>query len=51
VAKILNKISPCLWFDKEAEQAMNYYLSIFKNGKAGEILRYGEARRCRRARC
>ncbi len=40
--KILNKISPCLWFDKEAEQAMHYYLSVFKNSKAGEILRYGE---------
>ena len=40
--KILNKISPCLWFDREAEQAMNFYLSVFKNGKAGEILRYGE---------
>ena len=40
--KILSKISPCLWFDREAEQAMNFYLSVFKNGKAGEILRYGE---------
>ena len=38
----MHKISPCLWFDKEAEQAMNFYLSVFKDGKAGEVLRYGE---------
>ena len=38
----MRKISPCLWFDKEAEQAMNFYLSVFKNSKAGEVLRYGE---------
>jgi predicted 3-demethylubiquinone-9 3-methyltransferase (glyoxalase superfamily) len=38
----MHKISPCLWFDKEAEQAMNFYLSVFWDGKAGEVLRYGE---------
>ena len=32
----------CLWFDKDAEQAMNFYLSVFRDGKPGEILRYGE---------
>jgi predicted 3-demethylubiquinone-9 3-methyltransferase (glyoxalase superfamily) len=39
----MNKITPFLWFDKEAEEAMNYYVSIFKNSKAGQITRYGEA--------
>jgi predicted 3-demethylubiquinone-9 3-methyltransferase (glyoxalase superfamily) len=39
---MMNKITPCLWFDKEAEQAVNFYLSVFKDGKVGEILRYGE---------
>ncbi|MCB1413712.1 MAG: VOC family protein [Xanthobacteraceae bacterium] len=38
----MKKISPCLWFDKDAEQAMNFYLSVFRDGKPGEILRYGE---------
>lgn len=38
----MNKITPCLWFDKEAEQAVNFYLSVFRDGKVGEVLRYGE---------
>jgi predicted 3-demethylubiquinone-9 3-methyltransferase (glyoxalase superfamily) len=36
------KITPFLWFDGTAEQAMNFYLSIFKNSKAGRIRRYGD---------
>lgn len=32
----------CLWFDKEAEEAANFYLSIFKNGSLGSISRYGK---------
>ena len=35
------KISPCLWFDTEAEEAANYYVSIFRNGRIGRIARYG----------
>jgi predicted 3-demethylubiquinone-9 3-methyltransferase (glyoxalase superfamily) len=37
------KIVPCLWFDNQAEQAANYYTSIFKNSKVGKITYYGEA--------
>jgi len=39
----MKKITPCLWFDHQAEEAMNFYVSIFKNAKVGEIRRYGEA--------
>lgn len=38
----MNKITPCLWFDSKAEEAMNFYISIFKNSKILSILRYGE---------
>jgi predicted 3-demethylubiquinone-9 3-methyltransferase (glyoxalase superfamily) len=36
------KISPCLWFDSEAEEAARFYVSIFKNSRMGKISRYGE---------
>ncbi len=36
-------ITPFLWFDNNAEEAMNFYLSVFKNSKAGRISRYGDA--------
>jgi len=39
----MQKITPFLWFDDKAEEAMNFYLSIFKNSKRGRISRYGEA--------
>jgi predicted 3-demethylubiquinone-9 3-methyltransferase (glyoxalase superfamily) len=39
----MQKITPCLWFDNNAEEAMNFYVSIFKNSKTGTITRYGEA--------
>lgn len=38
----LQKITPNLWFDGQAEEAVNYYLTIFKNSKTGRISRYGE---------
>jgi predicted 3-demethylubiquinone-9 3-methyltransferase (glyoxalase superfamily) len=38
----MQKILPCLWFDNQAEEAMNFYVSIFKNSKVGSITRYGE---------
>jgi predicted 3-demethylubiquinone-9 3-methyltransferase (glyoxalase superfamily) len=38
----MQKISPFLWFDHEAEEAAKFYASIFKNSKIGRILRYGE---------
>ena len=39
----MQKITPFLWFDDQAEEAMNFYCSIFKNSKVGSISRYGEA--------
>jgi predicted 3-demethylubiquinone-9 3-methyltransferase (glyoxalase superfamily) len=37
------KITPHLWFDKEAEEAANFYVSIFKDSKILNVSRYGEA--------
>jgi predicted 3-demethylubiquinone-9 3-methyltransferase (glyoxalase superfamily) len=39
----LQKITPFLWFDSEAEEAANFYTSIFKNSKIVKIAHYGEA--------
>ncbi len=39
----MQKITPFLWFDGKAEEAMNFYTSIFKNSKIGGVVRYGEA--------
>ena len=39
----MQKITPFLWFDGNAEEAMNFYTSVFKNSKVGNITRYGEA--------
>ncbi len=36
------KITPFLWFDKEAEEAAKFYTSIFKNSKIGKVSRYGK---------
>jgi predicted 3-demethylubiquinone-9 3-methyltransferase (glyoxalase superfamily) len=36
------KITPCLWFDTQAEQAANFYCSVFKDSKIGKISRYGK---------
>jgi predicted 3-demethylubiquinone-9 3-methyltransferase (glyoxalase superfamily) len=38
-------ITPCLWFDNQAEEAARFYTGIFKNSKIGKISRYGEAGR------
>ena len=38
----MQKITPFLWFDDQAEEAVKFYTSIFKNSKVGKILRYGE---------
>jgi predicted 3-demethylubiquinone-9 3-methyltransferase (glyoxalase superfamily) len=38
----IQKITPFLWFDKQAEEAMNFYASIFKNSKVVSIKRYPE---------
>ncbi|HRG39302.1 MAG TPA: VOC family protein [Bacteroidia bacterium] len=36
------KINPCLWFDKNGEEAANFYVSLFKNSKINAISRYGK---------
>ncbi len=38
----MGKITPFLWFDTQAEEAMNFYVSIFKNSKIVNVSRYGE---------
>jgi predicted 3-demethylubiquinone-9 3-methyltransferase (glyoxalase superfamily) len=39
----MQKITPFLWFDNQAEEAMKFYTSIFKNSKIIQVRRYGEA--------
>jgi predicted 3-demethylubiquinone-9 3-methyltransferase (glyoxalase superfamily) len=39
----MQKITPFLWFDHQAEEAVKFYTSVFKNSKAGKTLRYDEA--------
>lgn len=38
----MQKITPCLWFDNQAEEAMNFYISVFENSKVLSVTRYGE---------
>ena len=37
------KITPFLWFDNQAEEAANFYVSIFENSSIGKTSRYGDA--------
>jgi len=39
----MQKITPFLWFNDKAEEAMNFYVSIFRNSKVGRVTRYGDA--------
>jgi len=39
----MQKITPFLWFDDNAEEAMNFYVSIFRNSRILSVTRYGEA--------
>jgi predicted 3-demethylubiquinone-9 3-methyltransferase (glyoxalase superfamily) len=39
----MQRITPFLWFDDNAEEAVNFYTSVFKNSKVGETSRYGDA--------
>ena len=39
----MQKITPFLWFDGKAEEAMKFYTSIFKSSRVGNVMRYGEA--------
>jgi predicted 3-demethylubiquinone-9 3-methyltransferase (glyoxalase superfamily) len=38
----MQKITPCLWFDNQAEEAARFYASIFKNSRIDAVTRYGE---------
>ena len=38
----MQKITPFLWFDDKAEEAANFYVSLFKNSRVGRITRYGD---------
>ena len=39
----MQKITPCLWFDNRAEEAVKFYTSIFKDSKIGTTMRYDKA--------
>jgi predicted 3-demethylubiquinone-9 3-methyltransferase (glyoxalase superfamily) len=41
--QVIQKITPCLWFDDQAEEAVAFYTAIFANSKIVNIARYGEA--------
>jgi predicted 3-demethylubiquinone-9 3-methyltransferase (glyoxalase superfamily) len=43
MASISPKITPCLWFDTQAEEAANFYTSVFDNGRIKQVSRYGKA--------
>jgi predicted 3-demethylubiquinone-9 3-methyltransferase (glyoxalase superfamily) len=38
----MQKITPCLWFDNQAEEAAKFYVSVFKDGKLGTVKRYDD---------
>src|SRR6202040_2265703 len=40
---LMQKITPFLWFNDNAEEAVNFYKSVFKNAKIGKMARYGDA--------
>jgi predicted 3-demethylubiquinone-9 3-methyltransferase (glyoxalase superfamily) len=43
MASITQKLTPCLWFDTQAEEAANFYTSVFANSRITQISRYGKA--------
>ena len=40
---IKQRITPCLWFDGQAEEAANFYVSVFENSRITAVSRYGDA--------
>ena len=40
---LIQKITPCLWFDDQAEEAVEFYTTVFRNSKIVKVARYGEA--------
>jgi predicted 3-demethylubiquinone-9 3-methyltransferase (glyoxalase superfamily) len=45
MSQVVQKITPCLWFDDQAQEAAEFYTGIFKNSRIVKIARYGEAGR------
>ena len=43
MASLAQKVTPCLWFDTQAEEAANFYISVFANSRIKQISRYGNA--------
>ncbi|HXM43711.1 MAG TPA: VOC family protein [Bryobacteraceae bacterium] len=43
MSKSLQKVTPFLWFDRQAEEAARFYTSVFKNSRIETVTRYGEA--------
>ena len=43
--QVTQKITPCLWFDDQAEEAVKFYTAIFRNSRVVEVARYGEVGR------
>jgi len=41
----VQRITPCLWFDRQAEEAVAFYTTVFKDSRIVEVSRYGEAGR------
>jgi predicted 3-demethylubiquinone-9 3-methyltransferase (glyoxalase superfamily) len=39
----MDKLTPCLWFDFNAEEAVEFWLSVFKDGKVIDVTRYGDS--------
>src|SRR5262245_61281953 len=39
----IRRITPCLWFDDQGEEAARFYVSVFPNSKVGSVSRYSEA--------
>jgi predicted 3-demethylubiquinone-9 3-methyltransferase (glyoxalase superfamily) len=39
----MQKITPCLWFDDQADEAARFYASVFRNSRIGKVSHYGEA--------
>ncbi|MGH8443946.1 MAG: VOC family protein [Solimonas sp.] len=39
----IQKITPCLWFDRQAEEAAGFYIGVFKGSRITRVMRYGEA--------
>jgi predicted 3-demethylubiquinone-9 3-methyltransferase (glyoxalase superfamily) len=42
---VKQRIAPCLWFDTQAEEAANFYVSVFKNARIEHVSRYGKVGR------